>query len=202
MIRALAAALAVIGTVGTAQATSTPVFFDSFWADTQGGGGFVTVTSLTNWDVIQGNVDLLNDGGLCGAEACIDLDGSNSPAPSQLESKSSFSFLAGQTYELELAFMGGLQADGIVFGIVGGASFQVGAGSYGFTDKLSLTVAGGKGFSGKLFIQMTDTPNTFGPWLNTVTLTQAPVPLPAGAWLMLGGLGGLALLRRRQRTQG
>jgi hypothetical protein len=26
----------------------------------------------------------------------------------------------------------------------------------------------------------------------------SPVPLPAGAWLLLGGIGGLALLKRRR----
>lgn len=35
-----------------------------------------------------------------------------------------------------------------------------------------------------------------------INVVVSPVPLPAGAWLMLGGLGGLALLRRRQRARG
>lgn len=41
-----------------------------------------------------------------------------------------------------------------------------------------------------------------GSWGQAFTMeVVAPVPLPAGAWLMLGGLGATAALRRRRRTQ-
>jgi hypothetical protein len=72
-----------------------------------------------------------------------------------------------------------------------------------FTDENGLTYQFELlGFdSGAEFWTIEDKNNT--SWLKarfnvTGGPTVSPVPLPAGAWLLLGGLGGLALLRRRK----
>ena len=39
-----------------------------------------------------------------------------------------------------------------------------------------------------------------GSWINISPVTMAPVPLPAGGALLLGGLAGLAALRRQMRA--
>ncbi len=44
------------------------------------------------------------------------------------------------------------------------------------------------------------TENTLGGFIDDVSITPAPVPVPAAGLLLLGGLGGLAALKRRRRA--
>lgn len=44
------------------------------------------------------------------------------------------------------------------------------------------------------------TSNSLGGFIDDVSITPAPVPVPAAGLLLLGGLGGLAALKRRRRA--
>lgn len=201
-LKTIGAAMAATVLAGVASA-NTVVFQDDFNADDLGGGYFHTVTSLTNWDVVAGNVDVLNSGGFCGAETCIDLDGSTSPAAARLETLTTFSFQAGADYTLTLDILTGTQADPFTFGIVGGPSQSETSYMAPFSSTLSFNA--GAGFTGKLFIQMDSGPNDLGPYLEQVTLTEtatttpSAIPLPAGGVLTLTGLAAIGALRRRRR---
>jgi hypothetical protein len=42
--------------------------------------------------------------------------------------------------------------------------------------------------------------NTFGGFIDNVSIVPVPVPVPAAGFLLIGALGGLAALRRRRKT--
>ncbi|MEX0281268.1 MAG: VPLPA-CTERM sorting domain-containing protein [Arenibacterium sp.] len=51
----------------------------------------------------------------------------------------------------------------------------------------------------RLSVYQTGDPST-AEFYFRITETVAPVPLPAAGWLLLGGIGGLAAMRRRKRV--
>lgn len=73
--------LAVLMAPGAARADIiTPMFFDGFEADTAD----VLNSTLINWNVTSGSIDVLSAGNLCGPSGnystCVDLDGSGALA--------------------------------------------------------------------------------------------------------------------------
>lgn len=90
----LASAFILAGAFSANAATIT-LFEDDFGADSANVGSYVTVTSLTNWNVTQGNVDILGAGYCSG---CIDLDGSGASGATIMETKTAFTLLANTIY--------------------------------------------------------------------------------------------------------
>lgn len=186
------------GKRGNGSLCSGDIFFDgNFDADSPGVGGFQTVTSLTNWNVTQSNVDALGVG--FGCTGCIDLDGTASRDPAILETKQVLNFAAGVLYHFQLFFSGGSQEELVTFSIQGGLSFLAGSGASVF----SRFEAPFADTASTMKIQMNAVQNNSGPYLDRVLVTYddgvAPVPLSAGAPVLLAGLGGLGLVARRRR---
>jgi hypothetical protein len=203
-------AIAFVVAPMSAQAATTTLFFDDFEAE---GGAPVADTnfsSLANFDVVDGSVDLFTNGGFglsCPSFACLDMDGS-SGAAGRIETKSAFTFLPrNASYTLAINIRGNQRggSDTLTFGIVDGASEIV---------SQSVTLAAGDGYrvesfsfdfglgqTGKVFIDH-DGGDNVGILLDSVSLTQttpgAVIPLPAAAPLLLGGLAALGFAARRR----
>ncbi len=195
----LSGAFAVCGAIATNAATVV-VFDDNFNADSAGISGFSTVTELKNWNVTQGNVDILGTGFAC--TGCIDLDGSFSPAPAVLVTKDTFEILADILYTVTLFFADGTEAEVLAADFGGETVF---AALIGLTESVVLEVLSDADSESILSLTLFATPNNFGPYLDRVLITYeaediAPVPLPAGAPLLLAGLGAFGLLSRRRRS--
>ena len=176
------------------------MFSDEFAGDAAGTG----VTSLTNWNLVQGNVDVLPFSiYLCGAGAvgnCLDMDGTGSNAPAIIETKSSFSFVAGEEYELSFDFRFGTQNDPFTVSL--GAFFSETFSGYDLQSPFEVTRTFTIGADGAAPIRfaMGASPNNIGPYLDTVTLLRtadAEVPAPAAVGLFGLGLLGLGLVERR-----
>ncbi|RZI78768.1 MAG: DUF642 domain-containing protein [Rubrivivax sp.] len=153
------------------------------------------------WTVINaGTVDVIGaDWGLCGATGkCIDLDGSNSL--SGVLSRS-FALNAGTTYTLSFDIAGNRRGTGTETGTV---SFGTASLNYSLTDSSlaapyqTLSLAFTPGASGAYTLSFANNGgDNMGAILDNVAITTA-VPEPASAALMLFGLGGVALLKRRR----
>lgn len=194
---ALCAAAAAAALTAATTASATVVFSDEFNDD----AGAFAATSLANWNVVQGNVDVLPHlGHACGAGAvgnCLDLDGTGSPAPAIIETTSSFSFIAGEEYELTFDFRTGTANDSFTVSL--GAFFSETFSGYGFPFEVTRTFAIGADGSAPIRFALGPTPNQAGPYLDTVTLTRtADVPAPAAIGLFGLGLLGLGLVDRRK----
>lgn len=177
------------------------VFSDDFSSDSTA----LAKTSMVNWNVTQGNIDVVSPGSFgCPNPGtnCVDLDGTSSPLPAIIETKTAFSFTAGQLYEL---FFDIPVLNTGISGIIND-SFTVTIGSFyteTFTDydvPLAVTRQFTPGSDGSATIEfeMLVTPNNGGPFLTEVTLTL--VPVPAAIWLFGSGLLGLIGMARRKQT--
>lgn len=182
----------------------TAIFEDEF---DEGGAPFtLSVTDLDNWAVTTGNVDIVPNFGACGGgDGCLDLDGSFVNTAAKLVSKSTFSFLASNTYKFEI-FVPGVNNggfDGIRLSVTNiPDTLEITNYTTPLTESLDFIPAAD--VMGQLMIEVLDTPNNFGPLLSRATLSTmpisqtAPVPLPAALPLLILALGALGLSSRRR----
>lgn len=188
-------ALALLSTASQAQT----VFSDSFETASLGLNATPAGWAVTN---PGGTVDVIGGalfGSLCGGSGqCIDLDGSTGLAGVLSRS---VNLNAGTTYTLGFDIAGNRRGAGTETGVVtlGGATLN-----YSLTDSSAAAAY--------QTLSLSFTPSSTGVYtlsfanfggdnqgaiLDNVTLTAA-VPEPASAALMLLGLGGVALLKRRR----
>lgn len=190
----LAASLAALAAAAPAQV----LFQDTF--DMENGGNVAgNTTTLNNFNVTDGTVDILGPGFFDfypGNGLYLDLDGGTSNA-STLESKTAFSFLSGVTYRL---------------------SFELGGSTRGDTNTVNVSI--GSLLSQSITLQSSDplavqsflfTPasatsatlvfeslggDNLGLLLDDVKIEAVPEPASMAAL----GLGALGLLKRRKRA--
>lgn len=206
----LAVAVAVSPAVASA-ATST-LFSDDFAAEVVGkpatGFQLTNFAPLAQWDIVDGAVDMFTNGGFglpCGSAGCLDLDGTVGNA-ARLESKTTFSFLAGANYTMSLTISGknGNGNESLTFGVIGGEtktlSMPAGDNAARTVDLDFLQIGS---TSGKLFIDHSGGDN-FGILLDAVSLTETTamnaIPLPATLPLAIGGLAALGAIGARRRA--
>jgi hypothetical protein len=203
-----AAALALA--VSNAQAMT--VFTDDFEADPSG-GTFMTYNSdgsasgnmLTNWTVVQGSVDVIENGlaGLnCGGDRCLDLDGSTGLLGDLiLETKLNFMAMAGDTVELSFDITDLNREDF--------DPFQVSFGSIVLTINaapvqpvtFSIMSVAAADIDAPIRLEVLETPNSFGPIFDNIELSITTPTTTASepAYMLLGGLAGLAVVRLARR---
>jgi hypothetical protein len=212
-VKSVVARVAVVLALSPAAAAAAALFDDDFAAEVVGKPATnyaqVNFSPLTQWDITDGAVDLFTDGGFglpCGSAGCLDLDGSIGNAV-RMVTKASFSFVAGDVYEMTLVISGknGNGNESLNYGIIGGPGSTL---SMPTGDNAGRTVSfsfmPGAGFSAKLYVDHTGG-DYYGILLDRVTLTEETsqpgvVPLPATLPLAVGALAALGLVRARRRA--
>jgi choice-of-anchor C domain-containing protein len=204
-LKHLAAAAAVL--VGSVAASSAATLTNgSFESPGTFSGSFQTLgtgsAGLTGWTVVDGNVDLINtlwehsDG-----DYSLDMSGSTGGTISTNISD----LTVGQEYKISFDMAG--NPDGgnvsksldVFIGMAGGGTFSFDTTGQSRADMgwetMSFTFVAGATSGTLSFIS--NESNAFGPALDNVQI-MANVPLPAGGLLLLSGLGGIAVLRRKK----
>jgi hypothetical protein len=191
-----------------ASAQAMVVFSDGFEADPSGGtfatynsDGSASGSMLTNWNVIQGSVDVVQDGFSdlnCNGNRCLDLDGT-SPALGALilETKDSFTAGVGDTVWLTFDITDLNSGDFDPFRILfGSVAATVNAVPFQPVTFVISTILGAP-INAPIRIEVLETPNNFGPIFDNVVLSITTASEPG--FMLLGGLTGLAALRLARR---
>ena len=194
---ALTAAALALGLSGAASATT--IFSDSFNSELPN----VPASSLTNWSIASGSVDVIGSGtafAWCGSGfRCLDMNGNN---PGRIETSLS-GLTVGKKYFLSFDYGNNRNSQSSTIPEI--LSFGLGATGYTLDifAQSSLTASAiyefvaGSVTETLYFADTGTTPgDRGGPLLDNVTVSA--VPLPAGGLLLMGVLGGLAALRRRK----
>jgi hypothetical protein len=194
---ALAAGLAVAST-----AQAVVVFQDGF--EGEPAGSQLNYNAFANWDVLNGTVDKIAQGGFglaCagGSGICVDMDGSTNNA-GDLVSKAAFSFAAGDTVRLTFDFSGnqrGGAADGMTvsFGALFSELFGAVPANQPYQTVVRTFAAVSAGTANISFSHAGG--DNIGMMLDNVKLEVEPVPVPAPV-LLMGSVLGLAAWRARR----
>jgi hypothetical protein len=190
----LASALFVL-VAGPGHAAS--IFSEDFEADDYGLGA-----GLLNWSVTSGSIDVIGGPfyGFYGAGKYLDMNGSTGQG-GRIESNT-MRFSVGQQYRLTFDYGNNQYSNGaeeLSFGI-GSATGSIAINGYvpnlirhSFTFFATSDMA-------SIFFADTGTTggDNGGPILDNINISA--VPVPAGAPLLIGALGGLAALRRRRKA--
>ena len=184
-----------LGLVGAASATT--IFTEDFEGDVPG-----APSTLLNWDVVSGTIDVIPIGGLYnwydGNGQYVDMNGS--PGAGMIETTNALGMILGQTYTLTFDYGNNQNSNNVE---------QL---TFGFGDQIwVIDIAGAipdfltatytfvfTGSSDHLFFADTGTTtgDNGGPIIDNISVSA--VPVPAAGFLLFGALGGLMALRRRK----
>jgi choice-of-anchor C domain-containing protein len=171
-------------------------------------GTFTTIDAveagIDNWTVESGSVDLINTYWVAdNGRYSLDLSGNGPGVISQTVSD----LVPGQSYRLSFSMAGNPDGGSPIKKLTASVGGKSGLFSFD-TQSPTQTSRTNMGYEQKFldFVATSDKEvvkfaseedSAWGPALDNVEI--APIPVPASAPLLLAGLGGLALLRRRRR---
>ena len=196
--------------VGQTTQASTLIFEDDFSGELPVAGAFYTTTDLTNWNVTEGNVDVVADGfSGCTQNPCIDLDGTFSGDPAVLQTKKAFSFEAGHEYKFQLDILSLNSGANDPFEVTIGSFLSYSNSDYTAPLLVDETFTPASSSVENIVITMFGPVNNAGPFLTRVSLEKLDgnepdpdvIPLPATLPLLLSGLAGAGLFARRRQKR-
>lgn len=204
-------AIVVAGMLGASGVAAATITNGSFEEPVAPVGGFATYNpgsgSLTGWTISGASIDHIGAGFWQASDGVqsVDMNGSRGAASlSQMVT----GLAVGTAYTLLFDMAGnpsgppavksvdvmmGGASDSFTFDITGHSKQDMGWVTYSLNFVAGAT-------SELLMFKSTTTECCWGPALDNVRIEISPVPVPAGGLLLVSGLAGLALSRRRRKS--